>query len=168
MARSCPNTTRFRSVSMVSSTRTSGKLPPLIEAHLAKYRSLAPSLALICHLADGSGGPVPESQVLRAAAWCEYLESHALRVYGHSGGRTKLPVERLAERILDGDLPEPFKCRDVCRHSGGALAKSDDAQAAIDRLVELGWLRGEAARSGKAGGRPTMVYWVNPKVEDLP
>jgi putative DNA primase/helicase len=41
----------------------SGEEHPAIEAHLAKYRSLVPSLALICHLADGAAGPVPESEV---------------------------------------------------------------------------------------------------------
>jgi hypothetical protein len=58
---------------------------PIIIEHLAKYRSLMPSLALIFHLiniADGkSGGPVTKEAAVMAAAWCEFLESHARRIY---------------------------------------------------------------------------------------
>jgi putative DNA primase/helicase len=39
----------------------SGIEHPAIEAHLAKYRSLVPAIALICHLVDGGAGPVPEA-----------------------------------------------------------------------------------------------------------
>src|SRR5262249_25469479 len=53
---------------------------------LGKYRSLMPTLALIFHLvdiADGSGsGPVSMQAAGMAAAWCDYLEAHARRVYG--------------------------------------------------------------------------------------
>ena len=54
---------------------------PAIEAHLAKYRSLAPSLALLIHLADGGKNPVGVDALEGACAWAEYLESHARRVY---------------------------------------------------------------------------------------
>jgi Protein of unknown function (DUF3987) len=36
----------------------SGEMSPAAEGHLAKYRKLVPSLALINHLADGGTGPV--------------------------------------------------------------------------------------------------------------
>jgi len=45
--------------------------PEIIESHLSKYRSLVPSLALICHLADGGVGPVPEGAMIQAASWAE-------------------------------------------------------------------------------------------------
>src|SRR5713101_4453442 len=45
-------------------------------SHVAKYRSLMPSLALILHLIDGvdagPGGPVSRAAAAQAAAWCEY------------------------------------------------------------------------------------------------
>jgi Protein of unknown function (DUF3987) len=47
---------------------------PAIEAHLAKYRSLIPSLALLIHLADGGQNPVGVEAIERACAWGEYLE----------------------------------------------------------------------------------------------
>ena len=58
-----------------------GDLSPALESHLAKYRKLIPCLALIFHLievADGKTcGPVSEQAIIQAAAWGEYLESHA-------------------------------------------------------------------------------------------
>jgi Protein of unknown function (DUF3987) len=50
-----------------------GELHSALEAHLSKYRSLVPSLALLCHLADNGGGPVGPVAVQRALAWAEYL-----------------------------------------------------------------------------------------------
>jgi putative DNA primase/helicase len=43
-----------------------GDLHPAMESHLAKYRSLIPSLALILHLVDGGAGPVPLAAIERA------------------------------------------------------------------------------------------------------
>ena len=60
-------------------------LNPLVESHLAKYRSLMPSLALLFHLVDvvdgAPSGPVSAEAARLAAAWCDFLEEHARRVY---------------------------------------------------------------------------------------
>src|SRR5215813_513044 len=37
------------------------EMSPALEGHLAKYRKLVPSLALINHLADGGTGPISKS-----------------------------------------------------------------------------------------------------------
>lgn len=58
---------------------------PAIEAHLTKYRSLMPSLALILNECDiGHLKPVTAASARKAAAWCTYLEQHAYRIYGAS------------------------------------------------------------------------------------
>ena len=56
---------------------------PAYQSHLAKYRSLMPSLALLIHLLDGASPSdgIPLSCGQRAAAWCELLEAHARKVY---------------------------------------------------------------------------------------
>ncbi len=55
----------------------------MLLSHLAKYRSLLPSLALLFHLIDGVDtgrrGPVSGAAAAQAAAWCEYLAAHARR-----------------------------------------------------------------------------------------
>ena len=59
---------------------------PIMSEHLAKFRSLMPSLALIFHLievADGTAaGAVTLRSAQQAAQWCDYLETHARRIYG--------------------------------------------------------------------------------------
>ena len=59
---------------------------PAFAAHLAKYRSLMPSLALLFHLVHvfkGLGGSdgVHLKAVQRAIGWCDYLEGHAEKIY---------------------------------------------------------------------------------------
>jgi hypothetical protein len=67
-------------------TRIPAEDHPLIAQHLSKFDKLFPALALILHLVDcattGQRGQVSAKAALRAAAWCEYLESHARRCYG--------------------------------------------------------------------------------------
>ena len=58
---------------------------PAFEAHLSKYRSHMPSLALLFHLVALAFGGVPGGVTFGAtklaAVWCEYLEQHANKVY---------------------------------------------------------------------------------------
>ena len=42
---------------------------PAIESHLAKYRSLIPSLALILHLLDNGIGPIDTDAIDKAICW---------------------------------------------------------------------------------------------------
>lgn len=62
----------------------SGELSPALEAHFSKYRKLVPALSLIFHLIDGGTGAVKLPATMRALAWAEYLEGHALRLHYHS------------------------------------------------------------------------------------
>jgi hypothetical protein len=141
----------------------------IITEHLGKYRSLMPSLALIFHLGDvASGavlpGPIPAVTARRAMAWCDYLESHARRIYGLV---TNVHVEaavRLSRRILAGELGEAFTLRDVYRKHWGLLDDKDIAESACDELVALGWLREEIAPAFSHRPRSTE-YVVNPRIK---
>jgi putative DNA primase/helicase len=82
----------------------SGEEPALLESHLAKYRSLVPSLALLIHLADVGAGPIGEHALHQACAWSEYLESHARRVYVPALSPVGAAARALADRIMQGDL----------------------------------------------------------------
>ncbi len=59
----------------------SDELHPALAGHLSKYRSLMPSLAGLFELAAGGEEIISLAHARQAAAWCEYLESHARRVY---------------------------------------------------------------------------------------
>jgi hypothetical protein len=137
---------------------------PALEAHLAKYRSLIPSVALLIHLADHGKNPVGVDGIERACAWGEYLESHARRVYSQGLAPDDMAARALAERILSGDLTEAFTARDVYRCHWAGLLTREEAQKGIDVLVELGWF---AEVHETTGGRPSITYVINPKVKEI-
>jgi hypothetical protein len=137
---------------------------PAIEAHLAKYRSLIPSLALLIHIADGGKHPVGVDALERACAWGDYLESHARRVYSQGIAPDDMAARELAARIQDGDLSSGFTARDVYRRHWAGLSTREEAEKAIAVLIELGWLH-EVKES--TGGRPSAKYLINPQVGEV-
>lgn len=138
----------------------SGDLHPVIESHLAKYRSLIPSLALLMQLADG-GGSVGIESLDRAIAWARYLESHANRIYGSVTLLEVTAAKTLAKKITEGALENGFGLRDVYRRGWAGLKERDAAQEAIDVLCDLDWLE---AKEISANGRPKVEYLINPKI----
>jgi putative DNA primase/helicase len=139
----------------------SGTVHPAFEAHLAKYRSLVPSIALICHLVNGAVGPVSLDACATAIAWAEYLESHAARIYGALLRSGDAAAGELAKHILAGDLGQVFTSREVQRHGWTGLTEREGVAEAIEILVELDWI---TERTLRTGGRPKTEYVVNPKV----
>ncbi len=138
------------------------ELPPSLETGLAKYRSLIPSLALLIHLADTpEGGPVSLPALLKACAWGEYLESHARRIYGVRTTPGLLGAVRLAEKIHARALNDPFTLRDVYRPGWNRLTTVEQAQAAVNVLVDHEWLR---PKTEKTNGRSRTSYAINPKL----
>jgi putative DNA primase/helicase len=136
-----------------------GGLDPARQSHFAKYRSLVPALALLFHLLDGHTEPVCEECLSRAISFALYLKKHADRIYASVSGHDHAAVRILAERLLDGQLPEGFTCRTLTLKGWAGLATKEQAQAAIDALVEYNWLIETEIRSG---GRPTVKYALNP------
>ena len=134
--------------------------PEIIESHLSKYRSLVPSLALICHLADNSVGPVSDVAMIQAAAWADYLEAHARRIYSIAMD-DRAALCALAFRIQSGSIADGFTPKDVYRNHWKQLDKSATLRA-IDGLESLDWLLVEEVQTG---GRPTTRCWINPKLE---
>lgn len=133
--------------------------PEIIESHLSKYRSLIPSMALICHLVDGGEGAVSEQAILRATAWGKYLEAHARRIYSICLG-DGVSTRSLGERILKGDVQPSFKPKTVYDKHWRHLDREGTLRA-IDSLESLDWLR---VIELQTGGRPSTICEVNPRV----
>ncbi len=152
---------------------------PALISHLSKYRSLMPSLALLFEVADRAssvgfeGSPLSGSQNVvslenarRAAAWCEYLESHARRVYSCVITPQLRAARELAGKIkrrkvgTDGFL----SCREVYLKGWSGLDSPEAVRQAADVLQDAHWLRELPGESGPFGGRPATRYEVNPRV----
>jgi hypothetical protein len=142
----------------------SGEDHPAIEAHLAKYRSLIPSLALLIHLAEDGIGPVSQEALERAIGWSRYLETHAQRIYAIVSRSGLTAANKLAKKLLTGALGDGFAPRDVYRHAWSGLSSRDEALEAVSILVDHDWL---VAVKEHTEGAPRTRYWVNPRISEL-
>jgi hypothetical protein len=155
------------------------ELHPALVSHLSKYRKLMPALALLFELADRAssvgfdGSSLAGSQTFvslehgrRAAAWCEYLESHARRVYScvvtpqlRAAGELAVKIKR---RKVGAD--GVFSCRDVYQNGWSGLNSPEAVKQAVEVLQDAGWVRELPGESRPSGGRPPDRYEVNPRV----
>jgi putative DNA primase/helicase len=142
----------------------SGGEHPAIEAHLVKYQSLMPSLALVFHLADAPSlppGPVGLRSTERAAAWCDLLEAHARRIYAVVTAEAIRAARLLLAKLRNTKLPDPFTARDVYRKGWAGLTDREIVGEALTVLEDHGWLR----RIGvETGGRPRTEYRRHPSL----
>ncbi len=138
-----------------------GEEHPALEAHLAKYRSLVPALALLRHLADHpEGGPVGEAACLAACAWAEYLEGHARRLYAPAVAGETHGARELLRHLVRGDLSGPFTLRELTRKGWRGLDRNG-ALGALELLAEHSCL---AVELRETGGRPSQLFHVNPGI----
>jgi putative DNA primase/helicase len=148
-------------------------------SHLSKYRSLMPSLALLFELADRVGFVGFEGSSLgcsenfvslghtrQAAAWCEYLESHARRVYSCIVTPQLRAARELADKIKHRKVGTDgfFSCREVYLKGWSGLDLPEAVRLAAEVLQDAGWVRELSVESGPSGGRPSSRYEVNPRV----
>ncbi len=136
----------------------SGEEHHAIISHLSKYRKLIPSLALINHLCDYGKSAVTEKALLRAIAYGEYLESHAMRIYASATRPDIDSAKTILNKLNGGKLNSPFKARDIYIKGWTGLDTSQKAQSAIDLLIEYSHLTVEEIITG---GRPTAFYHLN-------
>ena len=136
---------------------------PTFASHLAKYRSLMPSLALIFHLVgivDGTAsGPVSLEAAQLAAAWCDYLEHHALKLYAPEISSHIKAAQLLAQKIEDGDLQDKATVRDLYRKGWESLDDREMVMSGLEVLAECGWVRLEEKVTG---GRPSQAVRIHP------
>src|SRR5262245_10136688 len=149
------------------------ELHPALISHLSKYRKLMPALAVLFELADaaaGSGGgdAVSLHHAQRAAAWCEYMESHARRVYSCIVTPQLRAARELADKIKRRKVGADrfFSCRDVYVKGWSGLDSPKAVEQAAEVLQDAGWVRPLIAASPDplGRGRPSNRYEVNPGV----
>ena len=144
----------------------------IIGQHLEKYAKLMPALALTFHLIDciqiGLVGLVSLRCVEMAIEWCDYLESHARRIYGLVLQSSTIRAATLSQKFLklaeDNDwVLNGFSAREIQRKNWKGLTTPESVSDALDILVGNDWLAVEEIESTTRGGRPSKRYWINPK-----
>ena len=141
-----------------------------IQSHMLKFRSLFASLALIFEAIDfvggsSSGGSISKISAMRAAGWCEYLESHALRVYSPLMDTPERRAELLLHKILTKEIKPGAKVREIYRKQWSGLKTYESVAEALTILSHHGWVR--ITKVNPAGrGRPTEVLQVHPELRD--
>ena len=137
----------------------------ILRSHLAKYRSLMPSLALLLQIAEEETGyQIPFHRACRAIQWCEYLESHARRIYSCVTGAPNPSATLLAHRLKAGALGTRFSIRDLSQRDWSGLDTPELARSAVKALEDAGWVRRVPYEPTEKGGRPSEIYEMNPKI----
>ncbi len=131
-------------------------------SHVAKYRSLMPSLALIFHLLDCVSNRQSDEVNLKnaqlAAAWCGYLQAHAKRIY-QIATLSEFDVAReILKKIKSKELGAEFTARDIYRKHWSKLSKPKDVQNGLEVLTEYGYLSPVISNNF---GSPKIVYLVH-------
>jgi hypothetical protein len=155
--------------------RGNATMHPAMVSHLAKYRSLMPTLAMNFMLADraatasplGADEVVDREHAQQAVALCAYLESHAHRVYGCITSPEARAARELGRHLQARDLADVFSTRDVYRRGWTGLDTRDRAEAALSALEDADWLKASHLAPGANGGRPSQVWAVNPRVYEM-
>ncbi len=157
----------------------SDELHPALVSHLSKYRSLMPSLALLFELVDrasidgfvgsllaGRDNFVSLEHTRQAAAFCDYLESHARRVYSCVETPQLRAARELAEKIKSRKVGAngAFSCREIYLKGWSGLDSPEAVKQAAEVLSDAHWLRALPSEPRPLGGRPPDRYEINPAV----
>ncbi|GAB3953293.1 hypothetical protein GCM10028805_36700 [Spirosoma harenae] len=146
----------------------------LLLEHFTKYRSLVPSLALIFHVINCEANPVPVSgsqkrlvsldAIRMAILWCEYLQSHARRIYGLLDTVNMVAAKDLLRHLKAGDLKDGFKAREVRQKGWSGLTTAEQVDSALAELISHNWIK-EVIPPPPATGRPEAPhYLIHPKL----
>jgi Protein of unknown function (DUF3987) len=138
-------------------------LSPALESHVAKFRSLLPSLALLFELLDSEGVPeaIDKTATLKAATWCVYLETHARRLYAAAEQPEMASARALLDRIRQGDVKHGSTVRDIYRRGLSKLATPAEVNGALEVLEHYGWLR---VKTEGVGGQAKSLISLHPSL----
>jgi hypothetical protein len=139
---------------------------PLMVEHFGKFRSLMPSLALIFHcidLADGKAqGNVSGKNAQLAVAWCDYLETHARRIYAMAESPEHAAAVRLADKIKAKAVPDSFTSKMIYDKGWHGLKDKQEVEAACNILIDENWLMMRRKPKPSTGRPPAPDYHINP------
>ncbi len=142
---------------------------PAFCSHLAKYRSLMPSLALLFYLIDRAAGVgvsgvsgIPLHAARCSAAWCDYLEAHARKLYRRELAAVSEAAAALAARLEAGDVVDGERVRDLHRRQWSGLRTPEAVWQALVTLERVGWVR---VVDRSTPGSPSYAVNLHPELK---
>ena len=133
------------------------------ESHIAKYRSLVPSLALIFHLIDTNAEIetidvelVDKKSVALAIKWTHYLKDHARKIYRVEEDPYMASARALVRKIKDGKVRNKDKVRDIYRKHWAKLDSMELLGKALKILESHFWIQ------VKSDSTNTRYIFLNP------
>ena len=127
-------------------------------------------------------GQVGLESIKRAALWCEYLETHARRIYGlllDGGMKSAIALSsKILKMVKSANRPTAktdettedwlkngFVLRDVRRKQWQHLTDDSAIQKALVILEDNYWIVSKMQTSTEKGGRPTTRYFISQKLK---
>ena len=139
-----------------------------MESHLSKYRKLIPALALVFAHIDTpySNQVVGVTELARALDWCEYLRSHAERIYQSATIPETTGAKVILKKIKAKSLVDGFTPREIAQKNWTGLNDVEAVRKALGLLVDYDYLRVERLAPTSVGGRTSERYFINPNIGD--
>jgi putative DNA primase/helicase len=142
----------------------------MFAVHLSKYPGTFARLALVLHFMKYGGEASGEIDAETAKAARDliedYLKPHARRIYGVLDAHPAMPgAKQIANWIRSGKSGDRFTLRDVRQKDWRVFKVQDDERAitaALNLLEANGWVRGQEKHTTVRGGRPTIMWAINP------
>jgi hypothetical protein len=119
---------------------------------------------------DASEPPtvISEEYVARAV---RFVQTYALPMAKRTYAEASVPTEvRGAQQLADLIVREKISqltIRDVARRERQGLKTTLEVEAALDVLIQGGWVTHESKRPGRQGGRGQQIYRVAARVHEL-
>jgi putative DNA primase/helicase len=141
----------------------------LFKGHIGKMPGLVVRVACVLAHLDWSaiaGAPVPEEishrHVGRACYLIgDYMRGHAFRAYGAADPPEEIRNARKLAVLLLREKPGQVTVREIQHRQLAGLQTARQVETALQALEQADWLR---RHSEETGGRPRIVFTVNPKL----
>ncbi len=151
-----------------SRLRSPDSKSPVFESHLAKFRSLVPSLALIFHLIENYAqaeinitDEIQVGSIRLALKWASFLELHAKKVYADLLFPNLKAAHVLAKKIAHNQIQDGDSLRSIYRRQWTLLRSLSELEPALCILEDAGWIKIETVKSGL---KLTEVIRINPSL----
>lgn len=99
-----------------------------------------------------------------AAAWCEYLEQHARKIYASEMNADVHAAHALAAKLDAGAVHDGEHVRDLYRRQWSGLTTADLVFGAVNVLRTCGWLR---VITVQRGGAPAEIIRLHPDLRRI-